>query len=230
VHAGGIEPENPRAMHIALSFALAFRALTPAGVRDELLGLFDDVLLLPVTREPPATDDLSPEARETVKELLSACEEGFCEGKYAPDQKYVRLSGDWEQMVRTLLAEPSVKEYLQGLRVPYEQQMGTLAESIKDAIAKKNDAGDAEPMCCTARRLRGLSTASFGAGRGLSDVPDRGRGRGRAFSGGSSGFNAGRGEGFSPGRGDGGVVDGRGRGKGGFWGSGVRRKADSERW
>lgn len=156
-HAGAIDADSPYAMRFAMSCAVAFRGMTATWVRDTLQATFEKVLVLPVTRETATSSSTEPAANcEAVKDLLTACEVGFAD---SPD-----ISDTWEESVRELLEDSAVKEYVQGLRVPVQEQVETLAKCI-EGIIENEVPGSGVASTSTASTGNQLIMLSFGDSR-----------------------------------------------------------------
>lgn len=80
VAAGKLDAANPEALRVLYGFTSPYHNMSAAAVQEQLQGLFDHVVLLPVTREHSAYACEQPGTAEKLRHL---CAQGFVHTRYA---------------------------------------------------------------------------------------------------------------------------------------------------
>jgi hypothetical protein len=131
-HAGELDSSNRQAARTVCAFAGSYRHKTAANVREELEQLFEQVVLLPVTREKSSEPALEEEMQNKLHQL---CEEGMTRSKFRNDVR--GLDADWEASMRSVLDQPGVHKHLTGLQVPLLEQVATVRQHIEVTLSSK---------------------------------------------------------------------------------------------
>ena len=94
----------PEALRILSAFGGTYRARGPADVHQNLQNLFDDVLVVPVTKKESSGRPLDS---KKYGQLMSLVERGFAQGEFQKGRGEV-LSDEWEADLRALLQDTDV--------------------------------------------------------------------------------------------------------------------------
>lgn len=103
--AGKLDARLPAVLRILSAFGGTYRNRSPAGVHSTLSTLFDDVAVVPVTKEVSSGPPLDSAKHA---QLLKLVRQGFAKGRFS-DGGAETLPASWEDELRALLQQQDVQ-------------------------------------------------------------------------------------------------------------------------